>query len=168
MADLLPTISRAPHSYRRDGSVPLFLDDKPLIVFDGYCGLCSRVVQFALRHDRDARLRFLQAQSDLGDALYRHYSLDATTYETFILLNDGVAHFASDAALELANILGYPWRIAAILRVLPRAVRDAVYFFIARNRMRFFGRSETCLLPPAGRSDRFLTGLHLKPKSRQA
>lgn len=147
MRDLLPTIARDPHSYLADPSVPAFPDDKPLIVFDGYCGLCSRLVQFTLRHDRNGLYRFLPAQTVLGDALYRHYGLDPDFYETFILLRDGRAYFVSEAAIELVAALGLPWSLAPVLRIVPKIIRDWLYLRVAHNRMRFFGRSDACYLP---------------------
>ncbi|NRQ13922.1 hypothetical protein BHMPCIPO_01142 [Ensifer sesbaniae] len=69
---------RAAYSYRSDASVPAFADDKPVIVFDSECILCSGWVRFLLRHDRRAQYRYLTAQSPIGQALYRHYGLDAS------------------------------------------------------------------------------------------
>jgi predicted DCC family thiol-disulfide oxidoreductase YuxK len=158
MRDLLPTIARQPYSYRSDPTAPAFPDDKPLIVFDGYCGLCSRLVQFTLRRDPAARYRFLPAQTALGDALYLHYGLDPSFYETFILLRDGRAYFASEAAIELVRDLGFPWSLAPLLRVVPKVVRDWLYLRVAHNRMRFFGRTEACYMPSSANADRFIDG----------
>jgi predicted DCC family thiol-disulfide oxidoreductase YuxK len=156
--DLLPTIAREPFSYRTDPSVPAFPDDKPLVVFDGYCGLCSRFVQFTLRHDKHARYRFLSAQTRLGDALYRHFGLNALEYDTFILLRDGKGHFVSDAAIEIVRSLGFPWSLAPLTRIVPKPIRDWLYLVIAHNRMRFFGRTEECYLPTPETASRFLDG----------
>lgn len=156
MRDLLPTIARDAYSYRDDQSVPAFPDDRPLIVFDGYCGLCSRLVQFVLRHDRLGVYRFLPAQTPLGTALFGHYGLDAEDYDTFILLRDGQGHFVSDAAIEMSRELGTPWSWSPALRVVPKVIRDWVYLLIAHNRMRFFGRRDTCHLPRPDERDRFL------------
>lgn len=158
MRDLLPTIARDAYSYRDDTEVPAFPDNRPLIVFDGYCGLCSRLVQFVLRHDRRATYRFVAAQTPLGTALFRHYGLDADDYDTFILLRDGRGHFVSDAAIEMARELAWPWSWSPVLRMVPKVVRDWIYLLIARNRMRFFGRSEACYLPAPEVKSRFLDG----------
>jgi predicted DCC family thiol-disulfide oxidoreductase YuxK len=149
------TISEA-YSYRSDPGVARFPDDRPLMVYDGFCGLCSRAVQFVLRHDKAGKFRFLQAQSDIGTALYRHYGLDAHSYETFIVLVDGRPYFASDAALELLRQLGLPWSLGLAGRLVPRALRDRAYFWLARHRMRFFGRTEGCYLPGPQDRERFL------------
>src|SRR5256885_16799134 len=107
---------RPPYSYRNDGAVPSFPDDKPIIVFDGLCALCSGSALFVLRHDAAAVFRLLPAQSDLGKAIYTHYGLDLTNYESMILIADGVAWFKSEAAIRIAQGLGFPWSLAIVCR----------------------------------------------------
>ena len=152
----LHDVTRAPYSYRADPAVPAFADDRPIIIFDGLCVLCSGSAQFVLRHDRRAVFRLLAAQTPLGRALYVHYGLDPHDYETMILVADGVAAFKSEAGIRIAQRLGFPWSFAAILRVLPRRWRDRLYDVLARNRYRTFGRRDTCFLPDPRWADRFL------------
>jgi predicted DCC family thiol-disulfide oxidoreductase YuxK len=147
---------RAAHSYRDDPAVPKFPDDRPIIVFDGYCVLCSGWVSFILRHDCHATYRLLPAQSPVGRALYVHYGLDPQDYETYILIQNGVAWFKSEATIRMAQGLGLPWSLAGILRVVPGAWRDRLYGLIARNRFRLFGRRATCYRPDPRHDDRFL------------
>jgi predicted DCC family thiol-disulfide oxidoreductase YuxK len=147
---------REPYSYRSDPAVPAFADDRPVIVFDGHCVLCSGGAQFVLRHDAQGRYRLLAAQTPLGDALYRHFGLSSTDYETMILVEDGVAVVKGDAVIRIAQGLGLPWSLAVVLRVLPRSWRDGLYGILARNRLRVFGRSETCYMPDPRYADRFL------------
>jgi predicted DCC family thiol-disulfide oxidoreductase YuxK len=149
--------SRAPYSYRHDPAVPQFLDDRPIIIFDGYCALCSGWADFVLRHDRRRRFRLLPAQSPLGHALYVHYGLDPTNYETHVLIAGGVAYFKSDAALRMAAGLGFPWSAAEALRILPARLRDAFYDRVAGNRFRLYGRRDTCYVPTSEDRDRFLS-----------
>src|SRR5438477_9004570 len=146
---------REPYSYRGDPAVPEFPDDHPIIIFDGYCALCSGFAQFVVAHDPAAKFRLLAAQSALGRALYVHYGLDPTDYETNILIADGVAWFKSEGSIRMAEGLGFPWSMAAVFRLLPMAVRDRLYAFIARNRLRLFGRREICYRMEPGREDRF-------------
>lgn len=147
----------AAYSWRSDKAIPAFPDDRPVVIFDGFCGLCSRVAQFILKHDRRKALRLLPAQTALGTALYRHFGLDADNYETFIMLKDGRGYSASDAGLEVLRALGVPWSLGLAAKIVPRPLRDAVYFWIARNRMRFFGRTEACYLPAPEHRDRFIS-----------
>lgn len=136
-----------PYSYRDDPAVPPFADDKPVVIFDGLCVLCSGSAAFVLRHDTKATFRLLPAQSPLGAALYRHFGLNPNDYETMILLAEGVATFKSQAAIRIAQGLGLPWSLAAIFRIVPLGLRDRLYMLVARNRFRWFGRRETCYLP---------------------
>ncbi len=147
---------RRPYGYRDDPAVPAFADDRPVIIFDGHCVLCSRSAQFVLRHDRRGIYRLLAAQTPLGHALYVHYGLDPHDYETMILVADGLPTFKSEAGIGIASGLGLPWSLAAILRVVPRRWRDRLYDILAHNRFRIFGRRETCFLPDPRWADRFL------------
>jgi predicted DCC family thiol-disulfide oxidoreductase YuxK len=149
-------VTHSPHSYRGDTAVPPFPDDHPIIVFDGYCALCSGWAQFVLRHDRAGKYRLLPAQSALGRALYIHYGLHPDDYETNILIEDGVAWFKSEGSIRMAEGLGFPWSLAAMFRILPMAWRDRLYEFIARNRLRFFGKLDSCYRPSADIRHRFL------------
>lgn len=147
---------REPYSYRSDPAVPAFPDDRPIIIFDGYCALCSGWAQFVLRHDRNATYRLLPAQSPLGHALYLHYGLDPEEYETNILIEDGIAWFKSEGSIRMAEGLGFPWSLAGCFRILPLGLRDALYGCIARHRFRLFGRRSTCYVPEKRFEDRFL------------
>ena len=149
-------LARERHSYRNDPAVPGFPDDQPIIVFDGYCALCSGWAEFVLRHDHHGTYRLLPAQSPLGRALYVHYGLDPEDYETNILIADGVAWFKSEGSIRMAEGLGWPWSLAVGFRILPRRLRDRLYSFVARNRLRVFGKRESCYVPKAVDEDRFL------------
>jgi predicted DCC family thiol-disulfide oxidoreductase YuxK len=147
-------LAREPYAYRRD--VPAFDDSSPIIIFDGMCVLCSGFARFVLTHDQRGRLRLLAAQTPLGAALYDHFGLKRTTYETYVLLEDGRALLKSDAALRILSLMGLPWSLTGVCYVAPRFMRDAVYDWIARNRLRWFGVRETCFAPSAADAERFV------------
>lgn len=146
-----------PYSYRFDPAVPDFPDDRPVIVFDGYCALCSGWAAFVLRHDKQGRYRLATAQSALGQALYRHYKLDSNDFETNILIEYGVPWFCSTGCLRMIAGLGWPWRAAVVLLALPVPIRDWLYERLACNRLRWFGRRRHCFAPTAAERSRFLT-----------
>lgn len=148
---------REPYSYRGDPSVPKFSDDKPVIIFDGFCALCSGWAAFVLKHDRTNHFLLLTAQSDLGRSLYVHYGLDPEDYETNILIEQGVAWFRSEGSIRMAMGLGWPWRVAVVLRLLPTKFSDWLYDKVARNRIRLFGKRKSCYLPAPEDADRFLS-----------
>ena len=144
-------------SYRQDANVPPFADDKPIIVFDGYCALCSGWANFVLRHDRRKVFRLLTAQSPLGQALYAHYGLGGDDYQTNLLLQDGHVFIKSEGSILMARGLGWPWRAAGLLRLLPLTWRDRLYDWIAKNRIRWFGSRDACYLPSPEDAARFVT-----------
>lgn len=146
----------AAYSYRDDPAVPRFVDDKPVIIFDGYCAFCSAWARFVLRFDRKQLFRLLPAQSALGHALYVHYGLDPQNYETNIVIIEGVPAFKSEAVIRAASALGFPWSLARVVRVLPLSWRDALYDVVAHNRFRIMGRRDVCYAPDAKDRGRFL------------
>ncbi len=148
---------REPFSYRSDPSVPKFADDKPVIIFDGFCALCSGWAVFVLKHDNNYHFRLLTAQSELGQSLYIHYGLDPNDYGTNMLIEQGVAWFKSAGNIRMAIGLGWPWRAAVVLRILPIKFIDWLYDKLARNRLRLFGKRNTCFLPAPEYADRFLS-----------
>ena len=127
-----------------------------IVLFDGVCNLCNGSVQFLLRRDRRRRFRFAALQSAAGRALLEQYGLSTQTLETIVVLEGGQARVRSDAALHLARRLPWPWPALAVFRILPRPLRDALYDFVARHRYRWFGRTESCMLPTPDVADRFL------------
>ena len=147
---------RPVYSWRRDPGVPAFSDDRPVIVFDGSCVLCSASAQFVLRHDRRGRFRLTTAQGAVGEALYRHFGLANGDYETLLVLEEGRLLTRSQAAIAIARGLGWPWRAATIARLVPRALRDRLYVLVARNRYRLFGRRNSCWAPSSEQRDRIL------------
>ena len=149
-------VPREPYSYRRDPDVAAFPDDRPVIVYDGHCALCSGWARFVIRHDPEARYRLLPAQSSLGQALYRHYGLDPRNFETNLLLRDGRPFLKLDGSIRMAEGLGAPWSSAAVLRMLPARWGEALYDLVARNRLRWFGRLDVCHRPDAADAFRFL------------
>ncbi|NHF64239.1 DCC1-like thiol-disulfide oxidoreductase family protein [Xanthomonas hortorum] len=117
------------------------------IVFDGVCLLCNGWVKFLLRHDRRGRYRFAAMQGQTGRALLLQHGLDPDDPLSFLLVDASGAWTDSDAIVRVLAGLGGIWRLATVLRVVPSGVRDIGYRLIARNRYRWFGRTEHCMLP---------------------
>jgi predicted DCC family thiol-disulfide oxidoreductase YuxK len=128
----------------------------PIILFDAMCVLCSANARFILKHDRRARFRLASIQSPAGAALCRRFGLDPADPETLLLVEGDRALRNSDAVLAIWRGLGWPWRAAAALRIVPRRLRDPLYLWVARNRYRLFGRRETCWVPSAADRERLL------------
>ena len=132
------------------------MSGRPIIVFDALCLLCSANAQFVLKHDRSGLFRLASIQSEAGADLCRRFGVDPEHPDSLILVDGGRALRDSDAILAIWRGLGWPWRIGALGRFLPRALRDPLYQWVARNRYRLFGRRETCWLPEPRFRDRLL------------
>lgn len=134
-------------------------DRSAIILFDGVCNFCDRSVQFVLRRDRHGCFRFAPLQSDAA----RKACADAGValpangeFDSVVVIADGKALERSDAALAIATRLPFPWPCFGVLRIVPRPLRGALYGWIARNRYRFFGRRDTCMIPSTEHRARFL------------
>ncbi len=137
-----------------------------LVIYDGHCGLCNCAVRWFLRRDSYDRLRFVAANSPKGAALLARHELDPTLASadsgTIVVVVAPDTHaerldFRSDAVLALLRQLPLPWPAAgAMLRLIPRPLRDLGYRLIARFRYRIWGRSDTCPIPTAEERARFL------------
>lgn len=120
----------------------------PLVLYDGDCGLCNRAVHFLVDRDRDGVIHYAALQGDTGQQILRHFGMNTTDFDTFVVVRAGELSTRSTAALQLVPFLRWPWRFAALGWLVPRLLRDAVYGAVARNRMRFFGRGEAaCRMP---------------------
>jgi predicted DCC family thiol-disulfide oxidoreductase YuxK len=147
----MPEVGRHPFSHRDDASVPAFDDARPLFVFDGTCVLCSGGAGWLMRHDRQGRINFAPASGTLGQALCRHYGVDADA--TYLLVAGGRGFTESRGYLELCASLGGAWHLLRAAAVVPEGWRDRLYRLVARNRYRWFGRAEQCaLLTPEQRA----------------
>lgn len=146
-----------PYSYRDEPAVPDFPDDRPLMVFDGVCVLCSGAVQWIINHDPDARMRFASAQGPLGQALYRQTGQPTEPFDTMLIVANGRITGKSDGFFEIMRCIGGRWRALTVLRVIPRPVRDWVYDRIARNRYAMFGRKTVCWVPDGRTADRVIS-----------
>lgn len=128
----------------------------PIIVFDAMCVLCSANAQFVLRHDHTGRFRLASMQNETGARLYRRCGIDPANPDSMIIVDGETVLRDSDALLAIYAGLGWPWKALALLRLVPRMVRNPVYRWLARNRYRLFGRRETCWLPTPEQADRIL------------
>ena len=134
-----------------------------LILYDGVCGLCNRLVTFVLAHDPRGVFHFAALQSALGRSIVEKHGKRPDDLDTFFLVRDyrsasPVLLARGPAALAVARALGAPWSAAAVLGVLPDGLLNFVYDAIARRRYRIFGRLDRCLLPRPEYRERFDDG----------
>jgi predicted DCC family thiol-disulfide oxidoreductase YuxK len=135
---------------------PVLNPEDQIILFDGVCKLCNYWTRFILRFDKQQRFKLCAVQSPQGQALLAQYNFPLDKFETLLLIHNGAYLTHSDAIIAIVRGLPFPWTIIAVVRWLPKRLRDAGYRFIARNRYRIFGRYDQCVLPPEGYQKRFL------------
>ena len=136
-------------------------DDQPIVLYDGVCGLCNRLVKFILKRDTRDRFRFASLQSHFSETLLLRHGANSHDLDTFYLVKDyGTPDervlMRSDAILDVLKTLGGIWKLAVAGRILPKALRDAMYRVVARNRYQVFGRHESCMLPSPQHRQKFL------------
>lgn len=139
---VIPSANTSPMTLHRD---------RPLFIFDGVCVLCSTGVAWLMRRNRAGRIQFLSAQSDLGQAIYRHLGMELG--DSYVLIDSAGTHTRTDGFFRVADALGGAWKLGKVFRLIPRPIRDFFYDRLANNRYRLFGTSDHCaLLSPAARS----------------
>lgn len=121
--------------------------NRPIIVFDDVCVLCSANARFVLRFDRANHFLLASMQGEVGAALYRRFGIDPSDPDTLIVVDSNRALRDSDAVLAIWDGLGWPWLAVCIFRLVPRVLRDTVYRWVARNRYHIFGKREACWAP---------------------
>lgn len=132
-----------------------------LVLYDGVCGLCNRLVAFLLRHDRNDQFRFAPLQSSLAQTLLHRYGLDPKDFDSVVVIADfgqpsERALTRSAAALLSLDRLGGLWRLVGIGKSIPLSLREALYKFIARHRYQVFGKYSECPVPKPDDRHKFL------------
>lgn len=119
------------------------------VIYDGHCRVCSLGVRIMLKHPIDPPFELIPMQSERGRSLLEAHGIAADDPMTFLVLDDGRAMTQSDGAIHIMRIIGGFWSVVALGRILPKSWRDSMYDVLARNRYAWFGRRETCYVPPA-------------------
>ncbi len=128
----------------------------PTILFDGVCNLCNGSVQFVIRHDPGGKFRFAALQSEFGQEQLTKHGIDPSQLLSIVFLINGRMFDRSRAALEIARRLNGLWPLLYIFVIVPPFIRNAVYNWIARNRYRWFGKQDACMIPTPELKSRFL------------
>ena len=127
-----------------------------VILFDGVCNLCNVFVKFIIKRDKKKRFGFAALQSDYAKTIEKKYGLNLTDLNTVILIKDSKVYTKSSAVLHIARGLGLPYSLAICFFIIPAFIRNYVYGFVAKNRYRWFGKLNTCILPPEDLKGRFI------------
>ena len=132
-------------------------ENKKIILFDGVCNLCDSTVRFIIKHDKKDVFRFVALQSDLGRKIINHIGVDTSKTDSILLYEPGHAYYyKAEAAIKIAAELGGIYTLMNIFSILPNALSNLVYDYVARNRYKWYGKKEECMIPTPEMKAKFL------------
>lgn len=127
-----------------------------LVLYDGVCKFCNSSVNFVLDHEKNDQLKFTPLQSELGAKVLKEHNFPTDYTESILFLNNGKLEAKSTAALKISKFLKGPWSLGRVFLIVPSFISDFFYDIIAKNRYKWFGMTDACMLPPANHKERFL------------
>ena len=131
-------------------------NEKNIVLFDGVCNLCNRLIRFIIKRDPKAIFRFAALQSKAGQEILIQMKLPKNDMDSVVYINEGEYFFRSSAILHILHDLGGVWKLFYVLIVIPSFCRDFIYSIVARTRYKVFGKKETCMVPTPELQQRFL------------
>jgi len=131
-------------------------ENKSIILFDGVCNLCNASVNFVIKHDKNEQFLFASFQSDAAKEIMLHFNLKNLNLDSIVLIEGYKIHEKSTAILRITRHLNSGFKLLYFFIVIPKFVRDWLYSYIAKNRYRFFGKRESCMIPSLELKNRFL------------
>ncbi len=132
------------------------MNENPIILFDGVCNLCNNSVQFVIKYDAKKIFRFAALQSPTGQSLLKKYNLASINFDSFVLIKNDKVFLKSTAALMVAKQLTGIVKLLYSFIIIPAFIRNVVYNFVAKNRYKWFGQQESCMIPTTDLNNRFL------------
>jgi predicted DCC family thiol-disulfide oxidoreductase YuxK len=130
---------------------------KKLILFDGVCNLCNTSIQYVIKHDKKDIFRFAALQSDIGKQIIQKFNIDIEKTDSILLYSkDGGLKSKSSAALHISRYLGLPNNLLSLFFIVPTFIRNKVYDYIAKNRYKWYGKKESCMIPTKELKAKFL------------
>jgi predicted DCC family thiol-disulfide oxidoreductase YuxK len=131
--------------------------NKKIILFDGVCNLCNSAVQFVIQHDNKDVFRFVALQSKLGQEILKHIGVNPENIDSIVLYEPGVAYYyKSQATIEISKYLGGFWHFGTVFRIVPTGISNLLYEYIAKNRYKWYGKKESCMIPTPELKIKFL------------
>ena len=128
-----------------------------ILLFDGVCNLCNRSVQFIIKRDPKNYFRFAALQSEQGQLLLEQHGIPPDVIDTIVLVENSKTYTQSTAALRIARKLNRLWFLLYIFIIIPPFIRNPIYRFISRNRYKWFGKKDSCMMPDPELKSRFLS-----------
>jgi predicted DCC family thiol-disulfide oxidoreductase YuxK len=127
-----------------------------ILLFDGVCNLCNRMVQLVIKRDKKGKFKFASLQSESGQALLKKWKLPQSDFTSFVYINGDKCYTRSTGVLHALKELGPPWNILYVFRIIPSALRDPMYDFLSKRRYKLFGKRDACMVPTPELKSRFL------------
>lgn len=133
------------------------VNHKKLILFDGVCNLCDASVQYIIKHDKNDVFRYTALQSKVGQEIINKFNIDTNQTDSILLYSEehGIS-YKSTAALKIASLLGFPRNMMAVFLIFPAFMRNWVYDYIAKNRYKWYGKKDECMIPTPELKSKFL------------
>jgi predicted DCC family thiol-disulfide oxidoreductase YuxK len=131
------------------------MENHKIILFDGVCNFCNRMVNFAIRNDKKAKLKFAALQSDAGQRLTKDFAIPPTA-DTIVFIEKGKAYTYANASIRICKYLDWPAKLLYAFIIVPSFISQPFYKWIARNRYKWFGKKEECMVPTAEVRERFI------------
>ena len=128
----------------------------PVILFDGVCNFCNYWVNFAIKRDKKKKLKFTPLQGETAKQLLPQYNIQPNALSSVILIDKGKAYTQSSAAIRICKYLDGGWKLCYGFIIIPKFIRDFFYNIIARNRYKWYGKKDECMVPTPGLRERFL------------
>jgi predicted DCC family thiol-disulfide oxidoreductase YuxK len=132
------------------------MKERPVILFDGVCNFCNRIVIFVMKKDKLEQIMFTPIQSDKGVLYLKQFGLPYDKIESFVFIEDGKAYQKSMAALKVCRHLKGLWPLCYGFIIVPKFIRDGVYNWVAKNRYKWFGVRQECVRPTEQTWKRFI------------
>ena len=132
-------------------------ENKKIILFDGVCNLCDNVVQFIIKRDKADVFRFVALQSALGKEIIKYIGVNPEKTDSIILYEPGHAYYyKAEAALKIAKEIGGVYSLMSVFSLLPKRLSNSVYDYVARNRYKWYGKKDECMIPTPEMKAKFL------------
>lgn len=131
---------------------------KNIILFDGICNLCNSAIQYVIKKDKNDVFRFVALQSELGQKITNHIGVDTSKIDSIILYEPGIAYYyKAQAAFRIISKLGGAVSFYSLLDILPNGINNKIYDYIAKNRYKWYGKKDQCMIPTPDLLAKFLS-----------
>ena len=127
-----------------------------IILFDGVCNLCNGAVTFVIKRDKKNMFKFAALQSEAGQHLISKYNIDTSKVDSIILIDREKFYSKSSAALHIAKNLSGAYPLLFGFMIVPKFIRNWIYDYVAKNRYKWFGKKESCMIPTPELKEKFL------------